>query len=122
MTVEIINRPTIQTSVTKRVFLEGSDGLVGALTRVVGMHRQYFVQKWRDQSLTHEPLTMMDLHDIAQLSIVGVSISNPAFCTISKEGGLTDVLMWLHKRIEEKGGGVGNVQPLVQSFLVSISS
>ncbi len=70
MAVEIINRPTILTRVTKRVFLEGSDGLVGALTRVVEMHRQYFVQKWRDQSLTHEPLTTMDLHDIAQLSIV----------------------------------------------------
>jgi len=71
MAVEIINRPTIQTSVTKRVFLEGSDGLVGALSRAVEMHRQYLVQKWRDQSLTHEPLTMMGLQGIAQLSIVG---------------------------------------------------
>ena len=70
MAVEIINRPTILTRVTKRVFLEGSEGLVDALSRVVEMHRQYFVQKWRDQSLTHEPLTTMDLHDIAQLSIV----------------------------------------------------
>jgi hypothetical protein len=70
MAVEIINRPTIQTSVTKRVFLEGSDGLVGALSRAVEMHRQNFVQKWRDQSLTHESLTMMDLQGIAQLSIV----------------------------------------------------
>jgi hypothetical protein len=70
MAVEIINRPTIQTSVTKRVFLEGSDGLVGALSRAVEMHRQYLVQKWRDQSLTHEPFTMMDLQDIAQFSIV----------------------------------------------------
>ena len=71
MAVEIINRPTIQTSVTKRVFLEGSDGLVGTLSRVVEMHRQYLAQKQRDQSLTHEPLTMMDLQGIAQLSIVG---------------------------------------------------
>lgn len=70
MAVEIINRPTILTSVTKRVFLEGSEGSVGALSRVVEMHRQYLVQKWRDQSLTHGPLTMMDLQDIAQLSIV----------------------------------------------------
>lgn len=70
MAVEIINRPTILTSVTKSVFLEGSDGVVGALSRAVEMHRQYFVQKWRDQSLTHEPLTMMDLQGIAQLSIV----------------------------------------------------
>jgi hypothetical protein len=70
MAVEIINRPTILTRVTKRVFLEGSEGLVDALSRVVEMHRQYLVQKWRDQSLTHEPLTMMDLQGIAQLSIV----------------------------------------------------
>ena len=70
MAVEIINRPTILTRVTKRVFLEGSEGLVDALSLVVEMHRQNFVQKWRDQSLTHEPLTMMDLQDIAQLSIV----------------------------------------------------
>jgi hypothetical protein len=70
MAVEIINRPTIQTRVTKRVILEGSDGFVGALSRAVDTRSQYFVQKWRDQSLTHEPLTMMDLHDIAQLSIV----------------------------------------------------
>src|SRR5690348_14506953 len=56
MAVEIINRPTILTRVTKRVFLEGSEGSVGALSRVVEMHRQYLVQKWRDQSLTHEPL------------------------------------------------------------------
>jgi hypothetical protein len=70
MAVEIINRPTILTSVIKRVFLEGSEGSVGALSRVVEMHRQYLVQKWRDQSFTHEPLTMMDLQDIAQLSIV----------------------------------------------------
>ncbi len=70
MAVEIINRPTILTRVTKRVFLEGSEGSVGALSRAVEMHRQNFVQKWRDQSLTHEPLTMMDLQGIAQLSIV----------------------------------------------------
>ena len=70
MAVEIINRPTILTRVTKRVFLEGSEGSVGALSRVVEMHRQYLVQKWRDQSFTHEPLTMMDLQGIAQLSIV----------------------------------------------------
>jgi hypothetical protein len=66
MEVEIINRPTIQT----RVLLEGSDGLIGTLSHAVEMYMQYFIQKWRDQSLTHEPLTMMDLHDIAQLSIV----------------------------------------------------
>jgi hypothetical protein len=34
MAVGIINRPTILTSVTKRVFLEGSEGSVGALSRV----------------------------------------------------------------------------------------
>lgn len=70
MAVEIINRPTILTRVTKRVFREGSEGSVGALSRVVEMHIQYLVQKWRDQALTHEPLTMMDLQGIAQLSIV----------------------------------------------------
>src|SRR5205807_453268 len=53
---------------------------------------------------------------------IEASISNPAFCTLSKMGGLTDLLMWLHKRIEEKGGEVGKVHPLAQSFLVSISS
>ena len=37
-------------------------------------------------------------------------------------GGLTDLLMWLHKRIEEKGSEVGKVHPLAQTFLVSISS
>jgi len=51
-----------------------------------------------------------------------VSISNPALCTLSKMGGLTDLLMWLHKRIEEKGSEVGKVHPLAQTFLVSISS
>jgi len=52
----------------------------------------------------------------------GVSISNPAFCTLSKMGGLTDVFMCLYKRIQEKGGEVGKVHPLAPSFLVSISS
>jgi len=36
--------------------------------------------------------------------------------------GLTNLLMWLHKRIEEKGGEVGKVHHLAQSFLVSSSS
>jgi hypothetical protein len=27
-------------------------------------------------------------------------------------GGLTDLLMWLHERIEEKGGEVGKVYPV----------
>src|SRR6266567_2975430 len=53
---------------------------------------------------------------------LGVSISNPAFCTLSDMGGLTDVLMRLHMQTHEKGCEVGNVSPLAQSFLVSISS
>ena len=52
----------------------------------------------------------------------GVSISNSEFCTLSQTGGLTDFLMWLHKRIEEKGCEVGEVYPLARSFLVSIVS
>ena len=51
--------------------------------------------------------------------VIGVSISNPAFCTLSNMGGLTDLLIWLHKRIEEKGGEVGRVHPLAQSFLLA---
>jgi hypothetical protein len=52
----------------------------------------------------------------------GDSISNVAFCTLSNVGLLIDLLMCLHRRIEEKGDEVGNVSPLAQSFLVSISS
>jgi len=37
-------------------------------------------------------------------------------------GDLIDLLMWLQKRIEEKGCAVGKVYPLTRSFLVSISS
>jgi hypothetical protein len=57
------------------------------------------------------------LHKIAR---IGVSISNSEFCTLSQTGGLTDFLMWLHKRIEEKGCEVGEVySPGVQGkFLV----
>jgi hypothetical protein len=51
-----------------------------------------------------------------------VSISKPAFCTLSQKGRFTHLLMWLRKRIEEKGGEVRNVSSLVQSFLASISS
>src|SRR6266566_6139534 len=32
----------------------------------------------------------------------GVSISNPAFCTLSEMGDLTGLLMWLHKRTRRK--------------------
>src|SRR5437667_11866516 len=51
--------------------------------------------------------------------VIGVSISNPAFCTLSNMGVLTDLLIWLHKWIEEKSGEVGRVHPLAQSFLLA---
>jgi serine/threonine protein kinase len=54
--------------------------------------------------------------------VYGVSISNPAFCTLSKKGGFTHILMWLHEQIQEKGCELRKVYPLAQSFLVSISS
>jgi hypothetical protein len=65
----------------------------------------------------------VELRQVKYLNnLVGVSISNSEFCTLSKTGRLIDFLMWLQKRIEEKGCEVGEVYPLVQSFLVSISS
>ena len=51
-----------------------------------------------------------------------VTISNPASYTLSKMGGLTDLLMWHNTRTEEKGGEVGKIHPFAPSFLVSISS
>jgi hypothetical protein len=42
----------------------------------------------------------------------GVSLSNPALCTLSKMRGFTDRLMCLHKQVEEKGDEVGKVYPL----------
>jgi hypothetical protein len=52
----------------------------------------------------------------------GVSISKPEKCTLSKIGGRADLLMWLHKRIEEKSFEVRKADALVQSSQVSIVS
>ncbi len=52
----------------------------------------------------------------------GVSISHAEFCTLSKTGVHTDVLMRLLKRIGEKECKVRKVYPLARSFLVGISS
>jgi hypothetical protein len=56
------------------------------------------------------------------MMLLGVSISNPEFCTLSKMGGFTDFLMWLHKRIEVKECEVRKAYLLTRSFLVNISS
>ncbi len=71
--------------------------------------------------ITRRPTTLKS-GDCFKARVKGVSISNPAFCTLSNMGGLINLLIWLHKRIEEKSGEVGKVHPRAQSFLVSISS
>jgi hypothetical protein len=52
----------------------------------------------------------------------GVSISKREKCTLSKTGCRADLLMWLPKRIEEKGFEVRKVSPLARSSPVSILS
>src|SRR5216683_1533465 len=53
---------------------------------------------------------------------IGVSISKREKCTLSKTGGRADLLIWLHKRIEEKGFEGCKVFPLARSSLVSVLS
>ncbi len=53
-------------------------------------------------------------------AIYGVSISNLEKCTLSKTGCPADVLIWLHKRIEEKSVKVWTVCSLMRSSVVSV--
>src|SRR5947209_548955 len=67
-------------------------------------------------------VTLQAMQEVKKMQVnpeLGISISNPAFCTLSNMGGLTDLLIWLHKWIEEKSGEVGRVHPLAQSFLLA---
>ena len=53
---------------------------------------------------------------------LGVSISKREKCTLSKTRGRADLLIWLHKRIEEKSFESWKVFPLARSSLVSVLS
>jgi CBS domain-containing protein len=40
---------------------------------------------------------------VTEYDVIGVSISKREKCTLSKTGGHADLLIWLPKRIEERG-------------------
>src|SRR6266571_5350906 len=62
------------------------------------------------------------LHQGFILLMIGVSISKREKCTLSKTRGRADLLIWLHKRIEEKSFESWKVFPLARSSLVSVLS
>src|SRR5712692_3609136 len=79
-------------------------------------------RKWLHE--TYNAYVMMDGQDT--LSIVrpsiGVSISKREKCTLSKTECFADLLIWLHKRVEEKDFGVWKVCSLVRSSMLSVLS
>src|SRR5256885_915637 len=82
---------------------------LGHVGLVMGLEVSRLARSSLDWHHLLEICTMTGTLILDEDGLYGVSISNAEFCTLSKTGDLTDFLMCLHKRIEEKGCEVGEV-------------